>query len=410
MQNIVIDKPYRFIPPHHGSFWPHVLKWYLPRHLRKVYGVETAEFMGLDGLRASLRSGHGVMLAINHCRPCDPMVVGLMAARLSQPLYVMASWHLFMQGRVMAWLLPRMGVFSVYREGLDREALKCAVDALVAARRPLVIFPEGAVTRTNDRLNYLLEGTAFIARNAAKQRAALEPPGKVVVHAMAIRYFFGGDLEQAVAPVLEQIERRLAWQPQTGKPLVERITKLGSALLTLKEIEYAEKPRGGTLAERLAALIDQLLVPLEQEWLKGKRERDVVTRVKTLRAAILPDMVSGDVGDEERARRWRQLADLYLAQQLSLYPPDYFDSPPTPEQILETVERFEEDLTDEAHVYHPFHVVVEVGEAIEVSPTRQRGVETDPVMAQLRDQLATMLARLKQTARPGTVRQERSPT
>lgn len=410
MQNIVIDKPYRFIPPRHGSFWPHVLKWYLPRRLRKVYGVETAEFLGLEHLRASLQSGHGVMLAPNHCRPSDPEVVGLMAVRLSQPLYVMASWHLFMQGRVMAWVLPRMGGFSVYREGLDREALKCAVDVLAAARRPLVIFPEGAVTRTNDRLNYLMEGTAFIARNAAKQRAALDPPGKVVVHGMAIRYFFGGDVQRAVTPVLEQIERRLAWQPQSGKPLVDRITKLGSALLTLKEIEYADRPRAGTLAERLAALIDQLLAPLEEEWLKGKREGDVVARVKTLRAAILPDMVSGDVGDEERARRWRQLADLYLAQQLSLYPRDYFDSPPTPEQVLETVERFEEDLTDEVHVYRPLHVVVEVGEAIEVSPTRQRGVETDPVMARLRDQLAAMLARLKKTARPAAGRQERSPT
>jgi 1-acyl-sn-glycerol-3-phosphate acyltransferase len=342
------------------------------------------------------------MLASNHCRPCDPMVLGLLAARINQPLFVMASWHLFMQSRVMGWLLPRGGVFSIYREGMDREALKCAIDILISAERPLVIFPEGAVSRSNDRLTHLMEGTAFIARNAAKKRAELNPPGKVVLHPVALRYFFGGDVRRAIVSVLEDIERRLSWQPQTHKSLDERITKVGSALLTLKEIEYLEEPQAGTLAERLAKLIDCLLLPLEQEWIKGKREKEVAARVKALRTAILPDMVSGEIDESERARRWRQLADIYLSQQLSLYPPGYFSSPPTAEQMLETVERFEEDLTDVARVHRPMHVVVEVGEAIEVSPTRERGAETDPLMLRLRSALEGLLEELKEQRPPAS--------
>jgi hypothetical protein len=139
---------------------------------------------------------------------------------------------------------------------------------------------------------------------------------------------------------------------------------------------------------------------LEQEWLKGKREGDVPSRVKSLRAAILPQMVNGEIDEAERARRWRQLADLYLAQQLSLYPPEYFDSPPTREQLLETVERFEEDLTDVARIHRPFQVLVEIGEAIEVGPTRQRGVESDPIMVQLHDALESMLADSKKRSGP----------
>jgi 1-acyl-sn-glycerol-3-phosphate acyltransferase len=396
MQNIIIDKPYCFVPPKHGRFWPRVLTPFLPGHLRRHFGIESCRVFGIETLRASLAAGHGIMLTPNHCRPCDPLVVALAAAELSQPLYCMASWHLFMQGRWYAWLLPRCGAFSVYREGLDREALKCAIDVLVGARRPLVIFPEGAITRTNDRLNHLMDGTAFIARSAAKQRAAASPPGKVVVHPVAIRYFFGGDVERAVTPVLEEIERRLSWQPQCDKSLLERMRKVGDALLTLKEIEYFEQPQSGTLGERLAGLIDKLLVPLEERWLKGKREGDVVSRVKSLRAAMLPDMISGQLTEEERAGRWRQLLDCYLAQQASFYPPNYFSSPPTPEQMLETVERFEEDLTDQARVHRPLHVAVAIGEAIEVSPARQRGVEVDPLMAEVRGKLQTMLAELKE--------------
>jgi hypothetical protein len=176
---------------------------------------------------------------------------------------------------------------------------------------------------------------------------------------------------------------------------------VGEALLTLKEIEYLDKPQCGSLAERLNLLIDRLLVPREEEWLKGKREGDVPSRVKSLRAAILPQMVNGEIDELERTRRWRQLADLYLAQQLFLYAPGYFDDPPTAEQLLETVERFEEDLTDVARFHRPFEVVVEVGEAIEVGPARPRGVESDPIMVQLHDALESMLARSKTVGRAG---------
>ena len=88
----------------------------------------------------------------------------------------MASWHLFMQSWLQTFLLRKAGTFSVYREGMDRTALNMAIDILVDSRRPLVIFPEGIISRTNDRLNPLLEGTAFIARSAAKKRAKDTPP------------------------------------------------------------------------------------------------------------------------------------------------------------------------------------------------------------------------------------------
>jgi 1-acyl-sn-glycerol-3-phosphate acyltransferase len=325
------------------------------------------------------------------------MVVGLMLSTIPLPIYIMASWHLFMQGRLLPWLLPRLGVFSMYREGLDRESLKCAVDILVQARRPLVIFPEGAISRTNDRLNPLMDGTVFIARNAAKQRRDMNPPGKVVIHPVAIRYFFCGNLEASITPVLEDIEARLSWQPRKAKPLVDRIVKVGDALLTLKELEYAEKPQAGTLAQRISALIDQLLSPLETEWLKGKKtEGNVTARVKALRTAILPDMVTGEMPEDERARRWKQLADIYLAQQLFFYPPDYFSTPPTPEQLLETVERFEEDLTDAVRVHRPIRVAIEIGDAIEISPVRERGPDGDPVMTRVHSEIETMLVRLKE--------------
>ena len=112
------------------------------------------------------------------------------------------------------------------------------------------------------------------------------------------------------------------------------------------------------------------------------------------RLALVPGLVSGEIDDAERQRRWRQLEDMYLAQQLSFYPPDYLRSNPTPERLLETVERFEEDLTDATRVYSPITAAVHVGDAISVSPARDRGAAEDPVMAALEKQLRELIAGL----------------
>jgi hypothetical protein len=50
--------------------------------------------------------------------------------------------------------------------------------------------------------------------------------------------------------------------------------------------------------------------------------------------------------------------------------------------------------------------MVEVGEAIEVSPARERGVDVDPVMARIREQLEAMLAGLKTIRRTGVQGQQ----
>jgi 1-acyl-sn-glycerol-3-phosphate acyltransferase len=394
MQQVVIDEPYQFIPPYRGTLWARLFRPFLARYLRKEHGITESECRGLEKLRSSLDAGHGIVLAPNHCRPADPMAMGLLAQAMHISLFSMASWHVFKADWLTAFVIRRLGAFSVYREGMDRQAINCAIEILENAVRPLVIFPEGVITRTNDRLGVLMEGTAFIARSAAKRREKQTPSGKVVIHPVAMRYQFHGDLEATLVPVLTDIETRLSWRPQQSRALINRIRKLGTALLTLKEVEYLEEPQTGSLYKRLDRLIDKLLVPLEEEWLKGNGTGNVVSRVKALRSAILPDMVKNDLPEDERQRRWRQLEQVYLAQSLSFYPRDYVLPSSPPERLLETVERFEEDLTDRVRVHGPMKLIIEVGDAIEVSPQRSKGEKTDPVMQELETSLKAMLDRL----------------
>ncbi|MCA9071735.1 MAG: 1-acyl-sn-glycerol-3-phosphate acyltransferase [Planctomycetaceae bacterium] len=394
MQQIVFDEPYEFIPPYRGTFWALLFRHLLKGHLRRSNGITESECRGTERLRKSLDAGHGIILAPNHCRPSDPMAMGLLNREMNINLFTMASWHVFKSDWLTAFVIRRLGAFSVYREGMDRQALNCAIEILEQATRPLVIYPEGVITRTNDRLAVLMEGTAFIARTAAKRREKQNPPGKVVIHPVAMRYQFLGDLESTLAPVLSDIETRLSWRPQRHLSLIDRIRKLGTALLTLKEVEYVGQPQTGSIYRRLEGLIDHLLVPLEKEWLNGQGTGDVVARVKNLRIAILSDMVKKEIPEEECERRWRQLEDVYLAQALSLYPRHYVMPNSPPERLLETVERFEEDLTDAARVHGPMRLIIEVGEAIEVSPKRPKGEKLDPVMLELESALRSQLDNL----------------
>jgi 1-acyl-sn-glycerol-3-phosphate acyltransferase len=405
---IHVDSRYEFVPPHRGMFWPRVFRSLAPWYLRRKYGVQSVEVRNADVLSDLQRTGQGVLLAPNHCRMSDAVVLQSLATAVKQPFFVMASSHLFRASRLTSWALRRMGAFSIYREGIDRQAVEQGIEILARAERPLVIFPEGALSSANDCLNELQEGVSFIARAAAtriqrqetdpatdtpsaKSRTSRQLATGVSLLPVAIRYVFEGDVEAAAGRILNGIEQRLSWAPQHHRPLLDRILRTGSALLTLKEVEFLGKPSAGTLAERQQLLIEHLLQPAENEWLKKPGSGSVITRVRDLRRAIVAEMVDGQLSSHEMNRRWTQLRHAELAQALSLYPADYVASRPTAERILETVERFHEHLTGESLCSGPLRAIIEVGQPLPVSARRERSADGDPLLNRLSGSLRQLL-------------------
>ena len=78
MQDIIIEKPYQFVPPHRGNFLPWlILKLgIVPWYLRKVEGVCSHQLHGVDHLRESMRQGHGVLL-LGMLHVCRAVAVSL---------------------------------------------------------------------------------------------------------------------------------------------------------------------------------------------------------------------------------------------------------------------------------------------------------------------------------------------
>lgn len=387
--NVVSDKPYVPVPPYHGTIWPRAINLYIPRYLRRRYGIQRIDVVGAEKLRASISAGHGILIAPNHCRDEDPFIISKLAREAGRPFFVVASAHLFMDSKLQAFVLRRAGAFSIYREGMDKQAVQTSIEILESAERPLVIFPEGHISRTNDRLTPMLEGTSLIARQAAKKRA--KDNKKVVVHPVAIRYSFPFDMDSAAAKMLDEIESRLTWRPSRELPLHERFKKVGAGLLALKELQYLGRTQEGSIAERLEKLIDAVLKPMEAEWTNNNSDGHPVARVKRLRSAILPDMIKGDLDETEKTRRWRLLEDATLAQQLYHYPANYVGDGTAKCRMIETIERFEEDLTGKVSLHGPVEAKIMVGDAIEVQTGRESRGEGDPLMAGIEQQLKGML-------------------
>ncbi|MSU56914.1 MAG: 1-acyl-sn-glycerol-3-phosphate acyltransferase [Pedosphaera sp.] len=384
--SIILAEPYRFVPPYRGTFWTTALWPLYPGTLSRRFGVIETKVHGAQHVRRSIARGQGILLGANHSRHSDPFVFGWLNKEIGQPVHVMATWHLFKQGRILAALLRRIGGFSVYREGPDRMAFKTAIKILVEARRPLVIFPEGLCSHANDFLRPFMDGTAAIARGAARRRAA-----GVALHPVVIRYSFCGNAEAVVAPVIAELEVRVGLAPGSKLSLVERIFKVGAEVVARSEEKYLGARQAGDNSERRTRLVEHILRPLETEWLWRAYEGEAFTRMKQLRARILPGLITKKLSESETARRWKQLDEIDDAERLYRQPPNHLRTCDTPEQLIETVERIEEALTGRAQVFRPWRVVIEVGEAIEVNGVAWNGTSSDPLMIQLRSRMEALL-------------------
>ena len=210
---VVLDRPYEFVPPHRGDYWPSFIQRFriVDRYLRSKEGVVGYECRDLHHWHESLDRGDGILLAPNHCRYADPLVLGWPARELGTHVFAMASWHLFNKGGFDSFAIQRMGGFSINREGADRQSLETAIDMLADAERPLILFPEGTTNRTNDVLKPLLDGVSFIARTAARRRAKAGN-GQVVMHPIRLKYLCEGDVTEWADQQLAEIEHRIGWR------------------------------------------------------------------------------------------------------------------------------------------------------------------------------------------------------
>lgn len=398
--SVIVEKPYQFVPPHRGDGWPTWIQRLrlVDRYLQRKEGIVDCEVRNVDVVRNSLVNGDAVLLAPNHCRYADPLVLGWPARQLKRHVFAVASWHLFNKNWFESFAIQKMGGFSLFREGTDRQSLQTAIDILYRAERPLILFPEGTTNRSNDHLQPLLDGVSFLARTAAKRRAK-DQLGRVVIHPVGIKYVFQGEIIPWADQALEKLERQIKWRFVPKTPLLPRIRRLADALLTLQEIHYLGATQSGPLYQRRVKLTEALLGPLEQHHGVTRPKDAAAHRVRELRSLLLPKLLAADSPGQKESLR-AELHRVELARKLDSYVEGYLrEAPVTDTRILETVQRMQEDFLGSVDSSTPLKVIIHFDDPIVVPTDRPPRGQRDPLMEQLELRLKALLSLLQHEAR-----------
>jgi hypothetical protein len=318
---------------------------------------------GIDQVKLLVKEGQAVLIAPNHADHADPHVLQHIGKKNGLSLRFMAAREGFESGRFQSFVLQRLGAFSVDRDGADLSAFKAAIRTLQSEGAPLVVFPEGQIYHHHERLDPLNEGVATMllraSRNSPEERGFYLVP-------TALRYSYDDSVKNTFADRLSVLEEQITWKPRNGLGFVDRIYRLGSGLLALKEVEFFGHGESGEFIERIGKLQDRLVSTVEEKRLSRPATGNIPERVKTLRGKLRKILTEPEVSAEEAAAIHDDLDTLFVAFQLYSYPGEYLKEDPSVDRIAETIFKLEEDVLGQENYPVPRDVHVEFGEPIEV--------------------------------------------
>ena len=407
MQHIFIEKPYRFVKPLMSNWFARLMNTGLiHRPMLWSESIVSIESRGVELLQKSIDDDHAIMMIPNHPRTSDPVVMFHLMRQVNTPIFAMASWHLFNQNWMVSAIIWLYGAYSVNREGLDKSSINFTISALQNNVRPLLMFPEGATSRTNDSLMPYLDGATFLARTAARRRQKNEQK-KTVIHPISIRYLFLGDAEKELERLMLAIEAELKFELDPNLAPPARVMLAVEKLVELKEKEFdIQGDKNCSTWQRCQHLANAVMEEAEVRCFGKPSQQNISNRIGEIRTHVFPQLLKdselavGELTAEQRNIRWRDLERTYLAWQMASYPKDYLAENPSADRLLEIAAKVLEDLTDQRRKCGEQKVVIEVCQPIEVPPEKYRGTEPDPLIGMVRSQLLEKIGQLEGECKP----------
>jgi len=366
MRRLRNDLPYTFRPPKPRA-WFRPLGLFANRfYLQRKFGVTRLDDSGFDKVKELSRAGHAVLLAPNHADHSDPHVMTELVARHGMKSHFMAAREVFEISKIGSFALESMGVYSVDRDGPDLSAIKTSITLLENCSDPLVIYPEGEIYHHHERLDPLHEGVASILLKAAGR---MKDGKEAFLVPVGIRFHHDPSVEATFRDRLSKLEDRIGWTPRPAMSLDDRIVRLGTGLLGLKEMEHTSEFGRGRIQERLASLCDALLSSAESHHGRDPKSVTAPERVRAQRYRIRKRLLDAEKPPTtgERDELLDDLDRVFTALQAHSYIGDYFLAEQTLDRRAETIMKLEEDLLGFPNYPTPRTARVSAGDPIPVS-------------------------------------------
>lgn len=342
------DKPYKFFPPRPSRFVTGLVSWLNKTFVLpgKNHRIAKIELRHADRVLPIIRSKARCLLLPNHSTHSDPQMMLEVQRRLRLPASTMAAYDVFLRGKLGAWMMQRIGCFSVDREGSDKLAMNCAVQTLVDGKRALTIFPEGNVLLMNDRVAPFLGGAAFIGMRAQKKLGADAP---IYALPISMKYSHLTDVEQAIRKHVEGLETQLKMEAPADSSLRPRMRAVGMEILSRNLRQRGFMAPSDEVTDLNSVLNDcavEIIAKLEKKIeIASKPDQSTIERVRKIRAAIHQIRIDETQKLDHRvASSWADEA--ILAMRILSYSGDYLSESPTLDRHSETLEKLREDLAE----------------------------------------------------------------
>jgi len=338
------DQPYQWFPPRPNA----LVRWLLCKHnqwryLPRTKRIKAVHVTGLESLAQARQRADRLILVPNHPTHADASILLEATRQAGLSTQVMAAYDVFLRSRQDAWVMQKLGAFSVDRESSDPRALKTALEIIERGRHALVIFPEGNVYLENDRVTPFNDGAAFLSLRAAKQLAASDH--RVLMVPVSIKTTLIEDAKPAIASAIRSAASVVDLELPGDVTPAQALHDIGNATLHrhLKLRGLSVEP-GDDLTQTINRAAGEVLSKLETTLELTPREKDSLwDRIRKARRVI--HEVRADesrCADHAAAATWADQA--MLAIRLVSYSGSYVATHPSVDRIAETTEKIAEDL------------------------------------------------------------------
>lgn len=372
------DASYRFFPAEPSPFLIGIAR-FANRHFilpGKNHRITELRLEGnTEPLREAREKGERLVFVINHPSHSDPQVMTEVLRRLDLPCSFMAAYDVFLRSRFNAWMMQKLGNFSIDREAADRKAMTAAIATVTSGDYCLTIFPEGNVYLTNDRVTPFLDGTAFIALKA--QQSIENTPVKIVP--VSLKFTHLTTPRETVTQRLVDLARDSGheYSPGSSEDPLGAVLGLGRHLIGgyLRKHGFLQDQTAeeASVHEVLKTFASDLVSELEAKLaLTPPKEGGLVERIRKVRSTI--HQIRTDASGSSRPEIDGLAEKAILAFRVHGYLTPYLTEHPTVDRYEETVERIAEDFYSRAmprtgprraivHVHEPLDAGSFLGEA-----------------------------------------------
>ena len=344
-----------FKQPKPNSLFIRVTQWLMPLVLRGPLKITklVIDPESLEQLREI--ADYPTVLVPNHADYADASIMFTLSKRLGNRFHYMCARETF-KGRIRSFFMQRLGVYSVTRGSIDREAFRTTRSLLTEGKHPLVIFAEGEISRQNDTVLPFESGVVqlcFWGLDDMTKADAIKP---LYVVPIGIKYIYDEEMWDEIEEALTRLEREIL--PQ-GSPTVEdlygRLRLIGAAIVSTLEREYKLRTsEDRSLNERIEQLREHILSQME-EFMGATPQTTVPSRT---RVRSLKNLIDAEIyrETEELSAYERQIHEQRLEKFQEFYPDlnrlfnfiaiydGYVGETQSPERFLEVITRIEREV------------------------------------------------------------------